>query len=97
MRIDMLNGWAETETPGIGIIVLNQQDDGRLKTALFKVEAGVSTDIHSHEVEEEVYVLEGDMREVDGIYLAGDYVIRKPNALHSVSSLSGYIALVVYR
>ncbi|MES2868491.1 MAG: cupin domain-containing protein [Pseudomonadota bacterium] len=97
MKVDMVNGWAKTETPGIGIIVLNKHEDGRLKTALFRVEPGVSTDMHSHNVEEEVYVLEGDMREVGCIYLAGDYAIRKPNELHSISSLSGYTALVVYR
>ncbi|MCY1366576.1 ChrR Cupin-like domain protein [compost metagenome] len=92
-----MNGWVETGTPGITMKVLNQHSDGRLKTALFIVGPGVATDVHSHDVEEEVFILDGDMVEEGRTYLAGDYARRMPNGPHAVSSVSGYTSLVVYR
>jgi anti-sigma factor ChrR (cupin superfamily) len=89
--------WQPSDTPGFDIVTLYENPSTGESTVLMKVEPGARTGSHSHDLFEEIYVLEGDFSDQERTYLRGHYCVRSPGTLHTAASEHGCVVLLVYR
>ena len=52
--------WQPTDTPGFDVVTLFENPFNGESTLLMRVDPGARTGSHSHELFEEIYVLDGD-------------------------------------
>lgn len=88
--------WKATEYPGIFSKLLFLDKNTGLITSLMKIEPGATYPSHRHSVEEQTYVIVGDLK-IGGIHLdAGDYSTAEPGTTHGIiTSERGCVALVM--
>jgi anti-sigma factor ChrR (cupin superfamily) len=89
--------WQPTNTPGFDIVTLFQDPSSGESTALMRVEPGASTGSHSHDLFEEIYVLDGEFSDEERTYLRGQYCVRSPGTLHTAASEQGCVVMLIYR
>jgi anti-sigma factor ChrR (cupin superfamily) len=88
--------WKPTQFPGIFSQVLFVDKSAGLCTSLMKIEPGGSYPSHRHAIEEQTYVITGDLKIGDVHLDAGDFSTAAPGTTHGViTSEQGCIALVV--
>ncbi|MEM9387144.1 MAG: cupin domain-containing protein [Pseudomonadota bacterium] len=81
--------------PGIEIKLLHRDADTGAETTLWRVQPGTEVDAHSHEMDEECLVLEGDLEIGGELLVAGDYLLGKRGFDHPVvMSPSGALLLL---
>lgn len=72
-------------------------DDPRgYRTMLMKVAPGPLGELHAHDQIEQIYVMDGDFFDDDTSYVAGDFLLRMPGAMHRAGSENGCTMLIVY-
>lgn len=89
--------WQPSDTPGFDIVTLFCNRTTGESTVLMKVAPGAFADVHAHEMLEEIYVLEGEFADQTQRYAKGHYCIREAGALHTATSPTGCLVLLVYR
>jgi anti-sigma factor ChrR (cupin superfamily) len=89
--------WQASDAPGFHTIKLFENRLTGESTVLMKVASGAFADVHSHELLEEIYVLEGEFADQTQCYAKGQYCIRAAGAPHTATSKSGCVVLLVYR
>jgi anti-sigma factor ChrR (cupin superfamily) len=89
--------WQPSDTPGFDLVTLFENPSNGESTALMRVEPGASTGSHSHDLFEEIYVLDGDFSDEERTYLRGQYCVRSPGTLHTAASEHGCVLLLIYR
>ncbi len=86
--------WQPYRVPGVTVAILHLDLAKREAAALLRAEPGVQYPIHRHAVDEEIYMLEGDLI-IDGqVYGAGDYIRSKPTSTHAPSTAGGCMFFV---
>ena len=89
--------WQASDTPGFDLVTLFQNPSSGESTALMRVAPGASTGSHSHDLFEEIYVLDGEFSDEERTYLRGQYCVRSPGTLHTAASEPGCVLLLIYR
>lgn len=86
--------WQPYRVPGVMVAILHLDLAKQEAAALLRAEPGVQYPIHRHAVDEEIYMLEGDLI-IDGkVYGAGDYIRSKPTSTHAPSTAGGCMFFV---
>ena len=88
--------WQPSGADGFSIKPLMEDSASKLRTWLMKVDAGAYSPPHAHEEVEQIYVLEGSFYDQDKTYVAGDFIIRAPGAMHTAGSETGAIVFLMY-
>jgi anti-sigma factor ChrR (cupin superfamily) len=89
--------WKPTRFEKVSIKVLYENKEEGEMTCLLKLEPGAFIPFHKHPELEQTLILEGSVRDHDGVGLAGDYIWRKPGSLHDNTSDTGALVFAVYR
>jgi anti-sigma factor ChrR (cupin superfamily) len=89
--------WQPSDTPGFDIVTLFENPSTGESTALMKVEPGARSGSHSHDLFEEIYVLDGEFSDEERTYLRGQYCVRSPGTLHTAASKQGCVVMLIYR
>jgi anti-sigma factor ChrR (cupin superfamily) len=89
--------WQPSDTPGFDIVTLFENPSTGESTILMRVEPGASTGSHSHDLFEEIYVLDGEFSDEERTYLRGQYCVRSPETLHTAASAPGCVVMLIYR
>lgn len=89
--------WQPSDTPGFDIVTLFENPSTGESTVLMRVEAGARAGLHSHDLLEEIYVLDGEFSDEDRTYLRGQYCVRSPGTQHTAVSEQGCIVMLIYR
>jgi anti-sigma factor ChrR (cupin superfamily) len=89
--------WQPSDAPGFDIVTLFENPSTGESTALMRVEAGARTGSHSHDLFEEIYVLDGEFSDEERTYQRGQYCVRSPGTLHTAASEKGCIVMLIYR
>ena len=86
--------WQPYRVPGVMVAILHLDLAKQEASALLRAEPGVQYPIHRHAVDEEIYMLEGDLI-IDGqVYGAGDYIRSKPTSTNAPSTAGGCMFFV---
>src|SRR5262245_41625025 len=88
--------WEHTASGVAGVsrkVLRYDQETGAL-AILLKFEAGASYPLHNHLGDEEIYLLEGDVRVGKHELKPGDYLYTPPEGKHAVSSQNGCLAFL---
>ncbi len=88
--------WKESEEKGFWTRELFTDPSTGKVTMLMKVEPGAFADDHAHDVLEQIYVLEGDFYDQNQTYIAGDFIARRPGAIHRTGSKNGAVVLLLF-
>jgi anti-sigma factor ChrR (cupin superfamily) len=86
--------WVERR-PGVFWRTLWESADGRQKAALVRYAPGATIPRHRHLGDEQIYVLEGSVRDDAGTCTAGNYARRPPGCVHTVVSDTGALVFAV--
>jgi anti-sigma factor ChrR (cupin superfamily) len=89
--------WQASDVPGFDIRTLFENRSTGESTVLMRVAPGAFADVHSHELLEEIYVLQGEFSDQTQRYAKGQYCIRAAGVPHTATSESGCVVLLVYR
>ena len=89
--------WQASDTPGFDTVTLFENRTTGESTVLMRVAPGAFADVHSHDMLEEIYVLEGEFADQTQRYVKGHYCIRAAGAPHTATSPTGCLVLLVYR
>jgi anti-sigma factor ChrR (cupin superfamily) len=89
--------WRPSEAAGFDLVTLFQNPSNGESTALMRVEPGASTASHSHDLFEEIYVIDGEFSDEERTYLRGQYCVRSPGTRHTAASEHGCLLLLIYR
>lgn len=89
--------WETSEVPGFEVVTLFENRSTGESTMLMKVAPGAYAGSHSHELLEEILVLDGEFADEDNRYSKGQYCIRAAGTPHTAWSESGCTVLLVYR
>jgi anti-sigma factor ChrR (cupin superfamily) len=84
--------WEATKFPGIQIKVLYSDDTG-ITTALFKLAPGAVVPLHEHTALEQTYVLEGSLKDHEGVCGPGQFVWRPAGNQHEAVAPDGALIL----
>jgi anti-sigma factor ChrR (cupin superfamily) len=84
--------WEETKFPGIKIKVLYSDDRG-ITTALFRLDPGAIVPLHEHTALEQTYVLEGTLKDHEGVCGPGQFVWRPAGNCHEAVAPDGAVIL----
>jgi anti-sigma factor ChrR (cupin superfamily) len=84
--------WTATKFPGIEIKVL-YADDAGITTALFKLAPGAVVPLHEHTALEQTYVLEGALKDHEGVCGPGQFVWRPAGNQHEAVAPDGAVIL----
>jgi anti-sigma factor ChrR (cupin superfamily) len=84
--------WEATKFPGIQIKVLYTDDTG-VTTALFKLAPGAVVPLHEHTALEQTYVLEGSLKDHEGVCGPGQFVWRPAGNQHEAVAPNGAVIL----
>ncbi len=66
-------------------------------TSIVRYQAGTQFSAHTHDLGEEIFVLEGTLSDEHGVYPAGTYIRNPPGSSHSPSSETGCTLFVKLR
>lgn len=88
--------WRPSGTPGFWVKPLLEDERAGLRTWLMKSDPGATSELHSHDEIEQIYVLEGGFSDGEGTYGPGDYIVRAAGAQHLTSGGEGSLSLVIY-
>jgi anti-sigma factor ChrR (cupin superfamily) len=86
--------WIERR-PGVFWKTLWEDPDGRRKAILMRYEPGATIPRHRHLGDEQIFVLEGSVRDDAGVCAAGHYARRPPGCVHTVASDTGALVWAV--
>jgi anti-sigma factor ChrR (cupin superfamily) len=86
--------WIERH-PGVFWKVLWEDPDGRHKAILMRYEPGAAIPRHRHLGDEQIFVLEGSVRDDTGLCTAGNFARRPPGCVHAVVSDTGALVFAV--
>jgi len=89
--------WRPTRFDKVSIKVLYEDRDKGEMTCLVKLEPGAVIPFHVHPELEQAFLLEGSVRDHDGVATQGDFVWRKGGSRHDTASPEGATILAVYR
>ncbi len=87
--------WEPYGVPGIELCKLFEDKTRNLLTILIRMRAGAVAPVHPHGVDEECYVIEGDLHTFGTILRAGDYVRAPAGSEHTPSYTVGGCLLLV--
>ena len=82
--------------PGVEIHRLSGDPSGA-SSALLRYAPGARVPLHRHEDVEEIHVLVGSQRDERGTYRAGSHVFNPAGSAHTVESVEGCVALLIWR
>ena len=86
--------WVERR-PGVHWRVLWESEDGARKAILMRYAPGATIPRHRHVGDEQIYVLEGSVRDDTGVCTAGNYARRPPGCVHTVHSDTGALVIAI--
>jgi anti-sigma factor ChrR (cupin superfamily) len=89
--------WRPSDAAGFDLVTMFQNPSNGESTVLMRVEPGASTTSHSHDLFEEIYVLEGEFSDQERTYVRGQYCVRSPGTSHTAASEHGCLLLLIYR
>ena len=87
--------WQE-RAPGIWHKPLYRQGGYREWTALLRLDAGAEGPWHDHPAGEEMFVIDGEIADDDGVYPAGTWIRNPPGSAHRIRSDKGAVLLVQF-
>lgn len=88
--------WQESGSGGFLIKPLFEDRATGQRTWLMRVDPGASAPLHDHAELEQIYVIEGTFSDDETTYRAGDFAVRAPGVMHTASSETGALVLLVY-
>lgn len=88
--------WQETRFPGVTMKVLLEDKDSGLVTGLFRFAPGATLPYHEHVEIEQSWVLEGSLRDDEGVATAGNFVWRPAGNRHAAHSPDGCLVLSMF-
>ena len=90
--------WVSSPEPGVRRLMLDRVGDEVARaTSIVRYEAGSRFASHSHDLGEEILVLEGVFSDETGDYPAGSYIMNPPGSSHAPFSKSGCLLFVKLR
>lgn len=90
--------WVASPIAGIERRLLERNGAEQARaTSIVRYAAGTQFTLHTHELGEEIFVLEGIFSDEHGIYPAGTYIRNPPGSSHSPSSATGCTLFVKLR
>lgn len=89
--------WQATDTPGFYLKPIFRDGSTGESTSLMKMDPGAHSPSHSHDMLEEIFVIEGEFSDAEHEYKAGQYCIRAIGADHETISKTGGVVLLIYR
>ena len=87
-------GQWQFSAPGVSKKVLRDDKQTGESTLLLKFEAGATYPMHNHPGDEEILVLEGDIKVGKRELRPGDYLYTPPEGKHAVSSRNGCLVFL---
>jgi len=88
--------WEPSGSEGMWVKRLYEDEARGERTWLFRMDAGACSPPHSHDVFEQVFVLEGSFFDGDRLISDGEFCARAPGAVHSATTDTGALMVVVY-
>jgi anti-sigma factor ChrR (cupin superfamily) len=82
-------GWRDSVRPGMKHMPLHRFGDERV--SLLRFEPGMHIEEHLHELGEEFFVIDGELRDEFGRYPTGSWVRQPPGSSHRVSTDGGCV------
>jgi anti-sigma factor ChrR (cupin superfamily) len=92
-----LMDWQSSELPGFEIVTLFENSVTGESTSIMKVAPGAYAGMHTHDMLEEIYILEGEFSDQYRTYTKGQYCIREAGEPHTSASKEGCLVFLVYR
>jgi anti-sigma factor ChrR (cupin superfamily) len=90
--------WSSSPEPGVERRMLDRSGDEIAKaTSIVRYQPGTSFPRHTHDLGEEILVLDGVFSDETGDYPAGSYIMNPPGSSHAPSSLTGCTLFVKLR
>jgi anti-sigma factor ChrR (cupin superfamily) len=89
--------WQPSAAPGFYLKPIFRDEKTGESTLLMKMDPGAHSPSHSHDMLEEVLVLEGEFSDAEHECRAGQYCIRAIGAEHETMSKGGGVVLLIYR
>ncbi|MEZ5399523.1 MAG: dimethylsulfonioproprionate lyase family protein [Bryobacteraceae bacterium] len=90
--------WTQTPFDGVEVLTLAYDKQTSIATNLLRMAPGSVYPNHHHSVGEQCWVIEGDLRQVDGSMSvrAGDFFLAKPGTDHgAITTETGCLLLIV--
>jgi anti-sigma factor ChrR (cupin superfamily) len=81
--------WESYSIPGVMVSKLSIDDEMRQIAYFVRAEAGIQFPAHRHASDEEIIVLEGNLRIGGKIYSSGDRIYSTPGSCHQPETLEG--------
>jgi len=88
--------WEPGGSEGMWVKRLYEDEARGERTWLFRMDAGACSPPHSHDAFEQVFVLEGSFFDGDRLISDGEFCARAPGAVHSATTDTGALMVVVY-
>jgi anti-sigma factor ChrR (cupin superfamily) len=92
-----LLNWQPSDLPGFETVTLFENSATGESTSLMKAAPGAFADSHTHTLQEEIFILEGEFSDQYRTYTKGQYCIREAGEPHSSASKEGCLVFLVYR
>lgn len=94
--VDVLSmEWQEFDK-GVWGKVLYKDDTTGAATVLFRFEPGAQAPLHEHTGLEQTYVIEGELRDHDGVLTAGNFAVREAGSVHAAFSETGSLHIAFF-
>ncbi len=88
--------WRPAGVEGVEVRMLSTDTERDRVTALVRMAPGGKLPAHIHQGQEEIFIVEGDLRTDDDALLAGDYQLSPPGTRHAeATSINGCTALII--
>ncbi len=81
--------------PGVSVKILRADTLAGTQTALWQLDAGARIPTHSHVMEEECLILQGDLEHAGTRYAAGDFLYTRPGGHHEAIHTSHGAMLLI--
>lgn len=86
----------DPENTDISMLSLSYDHESGQGSYIMRMKPGAVTEIHTHEFNEEYFIIEGDLVEPDGAVLGpGDMVIFKPGTQHNSRTVNGCLLIAI--
>lgn len=86
----------DPENTAISMLSLSYDPESGQGSYIMRMEPGAETEVHTHEYNEEYFIIEGDLVESDGVVLGpGDMVIFKPGTRHNSRTVNGCLLIAI--
>ncbi len=86
----------DPENTDIRMLSLSYDSESGQGSYIMRMEPGAETELHTHEYNEEYFIIEGDLIEPDGAVLGpGDMVIFKPGTRHNSRTVNGCLLIAI--